>query len=62
MNIEELANRLNEESHRYEIGQLQNLRKEIRNLKRMPCSQIFTSSTIKDDYAFHIGGRDRVAI
>ncbi|KMQ52209.1 hypothetical protein CHISP_0890 [Chitinispirillum alkaliphilum] len=57
--IREIANKINELSKIYEIGKLQNIRTEIKKLKRRPGSDIFDHSTIdkNDKWAFHYGGR-----
>lgn len=39
------------------IGQLQELRKELKGLARLPGHHIFSSQTTFDHYAFHFGGR-----
>lgn len=57
--IRHVAHRINELSHKYKIGALQNIRKEIKKLKRRPCSEIFHDDVIFDqkEYAYHYGGR-----
>lgn len=57
MLISELANALNEASADFEIGRLQEIRVRLRSLKRTPACGIFNRQTIRDDYAFHVGGR-----
>jgi hypothetical protein len=58
MEIRELALKLNEASKDYKIGNLQEIRKEIKGLKRLPGKNIFNLAKIKDHtWAFHIGGR-----
>jgi hypothetical protein len=58
MKIRELALKLNEASKDYKIGNLQEIRKEIKGLKRLPGKNIFNLAKIKDHtWAFHIGGR-----
>lgn len=57
MLISELANALNEASIDFEIGRLQEIRVHLRSLGRRPSRGIFNSQTIRDDYAFHVGGR-----
>ena len=58
MEIRELALKLNEASKDYKIGRLQEIRKEIKGLKRLPGKKIFNLEKIKDhEWAFHIGGR-----
>jgi hypothetical protein len=58
MTIREVAERLNQLSGGYKIGDLQSLRKEIKNLQRRPGSLIFHNDTISDEgWAYHYGGR-----
>lgn len=58
MDIKEIADKINEESQKYQIGKLQDLRKEIKGLSKKASSLIFTARTISDDgWAFHYGGR-----
>ena len=59
MRIHELAEDLNRESVAFEIGSLQDLRVSLHGLKRAPCRDIFNSQTIHDDYAFHVGSRNK---
>jgi hypothetical protein len=40
-----------------EIGRLQETRKELHGLRRLPGHTIFHADSVKDDYAFHYGGR-----
>ena len=57
--IRDVANRINELSHRHKIGELQSIRKEIKKLQRRPDSVIFHDDTISDqgEWAYHYGGR-----
>ncbi|BDQ03428.1 hypothetical protein [Ignavibacterium sp.] len=57
MNIKEIAELINSLSVDYKIGNLQNIRKELRGLSKIPSKSIFDYRTIFDYYAFHIGGR-----
>jgi hypothetical protein len=58
MKISQIAYRLNELSSKYKIGKLQDIRKEIKNLKRKAGSLIFQDSSISEEgWAFHYGGR-----
>ncbi len=52
-----LTNAINSKSQFYRIGNLQELRKTLHNLKRIPSKDIFNPRTIKANYAFHQGGR-----
>lgn len=61
MNIREIAIKINEESHKYQFGKLQDLRKEIKGLSKKASSRIFTDQTIsKNGWAFHNGGRKEI--
>ena len=58
MKITEIAYKLNDLSSRYKIGELQEIRKEIKNLKRKAGSSIFHDDSISEEgWAFHYGGR-----
>lgn len=57
MDIPTLAHQLNLKSDSYQIGGLQTLRREIKQFKRRPGNEIFSAQTIKNDWAFHHGGR-----
>lgn len=60
--IEELALTLNRRAEDYDIGNLQEIRKELQGLKQRPSSDIFSQQSIIEDgnYAFHAGGRDEL--
>lgn len=61
MSIRELTKELNEKASEYEIGNLQEIRKEIKGLKRRPGSKIFREDdSIFENYAFHHGGRKEI--
>lgn len=55
--IEELAQTVNRRAENYEIGDLQQIRKELQGLQRRSSSKIFSQQTIIEDYAYHHGGR-----
>lgn len=55
--ISVIAGELNARSSRFEIGGLQQLRKEIKGLGRLSCKYIFSGRSTHDEYAFHSGGR-----
>jgi len=55
--IPTLAHELNSLAESYAIGELQDLRKEIKNFSRRPGNTIFSVRTIQEYYAFHHGGR-----
>lgn len=59
--ISEIAEEINEKSKGYEVGELQHLRKQLKGMKQLPGTAIFSKQTIFDreeyKYAFHHGGR-----
>ncbi|PKN12669.1 MAG: hypothetical protein CVU69_06445 [Deltaproteobacteria bacterium HGW-Deltaproteobacteria-4] len=55
--ISEIAHKINELSHGYNIGGLQEIRKKLKGLSRRPGSEIFADASISNDWAFHYGGR-----
>ncbi|GEM_PF-6862848 len=57
LTIEQIANGINIRSKKYRIGKLQEIRKKIKKLNRLPCKEIFGNKTINDRYAYHTGGR-----
>ncbi len=61
MNIHDLAEQINLRSSSYNFGELQEIRKQIKGLRKKPTNKIFTSESISDDgWAFHIGGRSEI--
>ena len=62
MDIEEIVQRLNDESDRFEFGRLQEIRKEHLGLQRRPCRTPFGWKAIFPDegYAYHVGGHDEL--
>lgn len=44
----------------HQIGMLQEIRKDLKGLKRLPSQTIFTSQTTFDEWAFHHGGREEL--
>jgi len=58
--IKKIAEKLNDLASKYEIGKLQDIRKEIKGLKKKHTSNLFSSMTIFDEYAFHDGGRTEI--
>lgn len=57
MQIHELACELNRASVDFEVGRLQEERKRRLSLQKSPYQAIFSKSTTRDTYAFHVGGR-----
>lgn len=60
MIIENVCNDINKNCSKYRIGSLQEIRAKIKNLKRVPTYLIFSSQTIDDNWAFHVGGRSEL--
>lgn len=58
--IPEIAEHLNELAANYDIGRLQEIRKELKGFSRRPGSKIFSAQTIEEHYAFHHGGRSEL--
>lgn len=58
--IPKICERLNKLATNYDIGQLQDIRKELKQFSRRPGSKIFGSQTIFETYAFHHGGRSEL--
>ncbi|MFT4117909.1 hypothetical protein [Bradyrhizobium sp.] len=52
-----IARNLNARAASYAIGELQDIRMRLRGYSRRPSSDIFTSHTIHQHWAFHYGGR-----
>lgn len=57
MDIKEIVGLINSLSLNYKIGNLQNIRKELKGLSKIASKGIFDYRTIFDSYAFHVGGR-----
>lgn len=59
--LKSIANQINQKSKYFEIGQLQDIRKELKGLKKKANRNIFVddSNTMTEDWAFHYGGRSR---
>lgn len=52
-----IVDELNLRASSYEIGELQQIRRRIKGLSRLPTRKIFDDRTVFEDYAFHVGGR-----
>ncbi|MCK8664863.1 hypothetical protein M1M11_08195 [Pseudomonas azerbaijanoccidens] len=52
-----VAAEINKKSKSYEVGKLQNLRKKLNNLSRLPSSQLFDQRTVFENWGWHYGGR-----
>lgn len=57
LNIPAIADKVNDLALAHPIGKLQDIRTQLKNLKRRPGDKIFSKHTIFDNYAFHHGGR-----
>jgi hypothetical protein len=56
--IEIIAKQLNELSPGYDIGDLQQIRRKLKGLSRIPTKKLFNAATISPNgWAFHVGGR-----
>lgn len=63
MDIKNIAEKINDLSNQYKIGNLQNIRKQLRGLSKINFNSIFSPKTVfdnKDIYAFHYGGRSEI--
>jgi hypothetical protein len=57
LNIPAIAKKLNDLAPSHPIGQLQEIRTQLKKLKRRPGDKIFSTQTTFQDWAFHHGGR-----
>lgn len=62
MNIKDVAEKLNSLADNHEIGQLQSLRKELKNLNKPKTYKLFSQGSIfkERNFAFHSGGRAEI--
>lgn len=60
MNIPELAIEINRSLNDHLMVHFQELRKRLKNLRKLRTKKIFTFDTIRDDWAFHNGGRSEI--
>ena len=58
--LDAIAFQINSLAEGYQIGKLQEIRKELKGLKHRPTKNIFTPITISDKWAFHHGGRREI--
>jgi hypothetical protein len=60
--LKNIANQINQKSKDFEIGKLQDIRKELKRLKKKANRNIFVddSNTMTEDWAFHYGGRSEI--
>ncbi len=59
-NIPVIAQELNKRAKMHPFGQLQSIRAKLKGLKHRPGTDIFSSQTIHEDWAFHNGGRSEL--
>ncbi|WP_221076306.1 hypothetical protein [Agarivorans aestuarii] len=55
--LQDIANKINSEAHNYKVGKLQDIRKNIQKLKRLPSKQLFDYRTVFEEWGWHYGGR-----
>ncbi len=60
MSLLEIVNEVNIRAESHPVGELQEFRKKIKNLKRIPSKFIFPSTLISDEWVFHRGGREEI--
>ena len=58
-NLNSIASEINLRANAHPIGKLQEIRRQLKGLQRLPTQNIFTRSTTfeRENYAFHHGGR-----
>ncbi len=52
-----ITSEINLRAKKHPIGKLQEIRKELKGLQKIPTQEIFSSATTFEEYAFHHGGR-----
>src|SRR2546422_5401166 len=57
LNIPDIEKKLKELAPPHQIGKLQDIRKQLKPLKRRAGNKIFRKDTTHNDWAFHYGGR-----
>jgi hypothetical protein len=57
MHLQSIIDEVNFRSKTHPIGKLQQLRKDLKTLRRLPSPNIFPKSTTFERWAFHFGGR-----
>ena len=55
--IAQIAEEINRRAATHAIGQLQEIRRQLRGLQHLPTRNIFSARTTFELYAFHVGGR-----
>jgi hypothetical protein len=56
-NLDSIVSEINSLAKTHPIGMLQEIRRELKGLQRLPTQNIFTSLTTSKEWAFHHGGR-----
>ena len=60
MNLSEIIQELNERAKTHPVGDIQNFRKKIKGLQRVPTKLIFHSQPRDPEWTFHSGGREEL--
>lgn len=60
MNLSEIIQELNERALGHPVGEIQNFRKKIKGLQRVPTKTIFSSKPMDKEWTFHSGGREEL--
>lgn len=58
--LRSIVSEVNLRAKTHPIGRLQEIRRELKRLQRLPTQDIFTSLTTTDEWAFHHGGRQEL--
>jgi len=59
-NLNSIVSEINLLAKTHPIGRLQEIRRELKGLQRLPTHNIFTPLTISEEWAFHHGGRQEL--
>jgi hypothetical protein len=59
-NLDSIILKINSLAKTHPIGRLQDIRRELKGLQRLPTQNIFTSLTTSEEWAFHHGGRREI--
>lgn len=60
IDMKSIVSEVNARAKTHLVGQLQELRRKLKGLKRPPTQSIFTAATTFDRWAFHSGGRKEI--
>jgi hypothetical protein len=55
--ITSIVNKISARAGHHRVGRLQEIRKRLKGLKRIPSQKLFTTQTTFDCYAYYLGGR-----